>query len=177
MRSSRRGVLPLATLAALAILAAGCGRSAASGAPGSTASRTPSLTTTPAQPTSAAPPAAADPCILVSKMDAETLAGTTLQDAVKIDQTCTYTAPPSGPTAQVQIFVGDGAKKFLDTDRQLNHTFTQLSGIGDEAWIEPGVVFINKSGQWVCIVLVRLDDPAVYRTKFEALARAVAGRM
>jgi len=110
-------------------------------------------------------------------MDAETLAGTALQDAVKIDQTCTYTAPPTGPTAQVQIFVGDGAKKFLDTDRQLNHTFTQLSGIGDEAWIEPGVVFVNKSGLWVCIVLVRLDDPAVYRTKFEALARAVAGRM
>src|SRR5262245_51306420 len=126
MRSSRRGILPLATLAALAVLAiAGCGKStpSAAGGPGPT----PPPTTTAAQPTTPpALPAALDPCVLVSKMDAETLADTPLQDAVKARETCTYTGPPNGPTAQVQIFIGDGAKKFLDTDRLLKHDFVQL---------------------------------------------------
>jgi hypothetical protein len=113
----------------------------------------------------------------VSKADAEILAGTPMQDAVRVRETCTYTGPPTGPTAQVEIFLGDGAKKFLDADRQLKHDFVPLSGIGDEAWVEPGVVFFNKAGLWVSIRLVRLEDQAVYGPRLEALARAVAGRM
>ena len=61
-----------------------------------------------------------DPCKVVSKADAEKLAGTKLQDGVLVegeDPSCTYCGDPNGPTAQVEVFLNDGAKKYLDIDR------------------------------------------------------------
>lgn len=118
-----------------------------------------------------------DPCALVTKADAEKLAATPLEDKVQVAQTCSYTGPVSGPTAQVEVYVGDGAKKMLDIDRDLGHAFTSLSGIGAEAHLEDGAVFFLHSGVWVAIQLVRLDDPAVFRKPLEEAARTAAGRM
>lgn len=130
--------------------------------------------TAPAEPTVAALP---DPCVLLPQADAEKLAATPLNPAHKVRDTCTYTGPITGPTAQVEIYVGDGAKKYLDIDRQLEHEFTELSGIGDEAHLEDGTVFFFKNGVWVGIRLVRLVDAATTRKPMEAAARAAAGRM
>ncbi|WP_433532302.1 hypothetical protein ACQPYA_09830 [Micromonospora sp. CA-263727] len=124
-----------------------------------------------------ADPPKVDACALVAKQEAEKLAGTALEDAVSGGESCSYTGPVSGPLAQVEIYVGDGAKKILDIDRDLDHKFETLSGIGDEAYLEDGAVFVNASGVWVAIRLVRLDDPATYNKRLTDLARTVAGRL
>jgi hypothetical protein len=152
-------------LAAVAVLAA-CGgsshHSSSVAAPAVTdaAPATDAPTTTTAAP--AAPP---DPCKLVSQSQAAALVQTPVQAAVEAgsppDQLCQYTASPNGPVAQVEIFVGDGAKKSLDIDRDnLHHTFTTLSGIGDEAYLEADNVFFRKNETWVQVNVVDLDTPA-----------------
>ncbi|MEV0805294.1 hypothetical protein [Micromonospora sp. NPDC050200] len=118
-----------------------------------------------------------DACSLVSKQEAEKVAGTPLEDPVAVRETCTYTGPVTGPTAQVEVFVGDGAKKFLDIERELGHELSSITGAGDEAYAEDGTVFVNKGGVWVSIRLVRTDDPARYRKPLADLARTVAGRL
>jgi hypothetical protein len=157
-----------------AALAGGCGDSGETQKP-PTATTT---TTSAASPEVDEPPAALpDPCALITKADAEKLASTPLQEAVPVRETCSYTGPVSGPTAQVEVYIGDGAKKMLDVDRDLAHTFTPLPGIGDEAHLEDGAVFFRKGVVWVAIRLVRLDDPAVFRKPLEDAARTAAGRM
>ncbi|NUT21834.1 MAG: hypothetical protein HOV77_21885 [Hamadaea sp.] len=118
-----------------------------------------------------------DPCKLLTKADAEKLTRTPLDDAVAVLETCTYTGPVTGPTAQVEIYVGDGAKKMLDVDRDLQHAFTPVTGAGDEAYLEDGVVFVRKGETWVAIRLVLLNDPAANRIPLENAARTVAGRL
>lgn len=83
----------------------------------------------------------------------------------------------TGPTAQVEVFVGDGAKKFLDTDRDtLGHAFTSVPGIGDEAYEEENVIFFNKGGTWVSIRLTLLNDPVLNKVPLETAAKTAAGR-
>ncbi|MEV0267986.1 hypothetical protein AB0H43_04350 [Hamadaea sp. NPDC050747] len=118
-----------------------------------------------------------DPCKLLPKADAEKLARTPLDAAVASEGSCTYTGPVTGPTAQVEIYVGDGAKKMLDIDRDLQHAFTPVAGAGDEAYLEDGAVFFRKGELWVAIRLVLLNDPAANRVPLETAARTVAGRL
>ena len=178
-----RPLSPLVPLTVLVLLALpGCNRSDSPGTASATSARPTAATQAPAAPeeTTAAPPraqAALDPCALVTRQDAEKLAGTPLDPAKPVRDTCTYTGPVEGPTAQVEVFVGDGAKKYLDIDRDLGHTLRPLPGIGDEAYAEDEAVFLHKSGRWVSIRLVRLNDPAENRKPFEELARKVADRI
>ena len=180
-RGPHRALVGLAVVAMAALF--GCGQSGGDDAPNArrdpvnatpagAATKKPTATPTPT-PT----PTAVDPCALVPEKDAEQLAGTPLDDPARIQETCTYTGPVTGPTAQVEVFVGPGAKKFLDIDRDLGHEFRPLEGIGDEAYAEDGVVFVHKSGTWVSIRLTLLDDPAKSRKPLEELARTVAGRI
>ncbi|MEU5903388.1 hypothetical protein ABZ780_03315 [Micromonospora sp. NPDC047467] len=186
----RRRVQLLAAAAAVSTLTAlgGCGMIGGKdddGTPAAGAGQSGAATPEgdPAAPPSAeAPPAAAkvDACALVTKGDAEKLAGTPLQDPLEKPEdrdSCTYTGPATGPTAQVEVYVGDGAKKFLDIDRELGHKLTPISGVGDESYAEDGTVFVSKGGVWVCVRLVRLEDPATYRAALETAARTVAGRL
>ncbi|MFY1691949.1 hypothetical protein [Plantactinospora sp. WMMB782] len=171
----------LVALTALALaLSAGCGRfgddppatdpGAAPPAVGGAAPGT--------GPTDAAPAAGPlDACALVSKAEAEKLAGTPLEDGVPVRETCTYTGPVTGPTAQVEVYVGDGAKKFLDIERELGHEIWPLPGVGDEAYAEDGAVFVQKGGRWVAVKLVLLADPKESREPLERVAGTVAGRM
>ncbi|MDX3234348.1 DUF3558 family protein [Streptomyces sp. ME03-5709C] len=142
----------------------------AEGAEGSSAA-------SPAQP-SASPTGgtAGDPCALVTRAEAEGLAGTALRAGEELSGTCTYTAPESGPTAQVEVFAGEQGKHYYDAERGLGHELKPLDGVGDEAWLEDGSVFLRVSGQWVAIRLVRNEEPSRFDKPLEELARTVAGR-
>ena len=168
---------------AFAITAAGCksDKKATGAAPGTTTSLAVGSTKTTAnQDTSTTAPANAalpDACTLVTKAEADALAGLTLQPASAVETTCTYTAPTSGPTAQVEVFVGDGAKNLYETDKTgLQHTFTAVPGVADECYEEDGAIFLQKAGTWVAIQRVSLDDPAASKVALENAAKAAAGR-
>lgn len=170
----RRPRLVCAVLVAAAVLAA-CGpaQNASGGASPSAAGSSPA---TQASPSPAALP---DPCVLVTQADAGTLTGTSMtagQEGNPANPSCTYGSATS-KTAQVQIFVGDGAKKTLDIDRQLGHAFTPVPNLGDEAYEENNAIFFRKGGVWVAIELVLLDDPAQNRTPLEQLAAKAVARM
>ncbi|GAB3845072.1 hypothetical protein GCM10029963_22870 [Micromonospora andamanensis] len=169
--------LKLAATAVVVAVLTACGGNAEPAA----APPPPNEVTDPAPPIEETEPSAeapqVDACALVTKADAEKLAGTPLEDPVPVRETCRYTGPVSGPVAQVEVYVGDGAKKILDVDRDLDHEFETLSGIGDEAYLEDGAVFVHAAGVWVAIRLVRLDDPARYHKPLTELARTVADRL
>ncbi len=181
-----RGALPaFAVLVALGL--SGCGPSSGDAAPSSggtapspevghqgAATTGVSKSETPATPAGSA---AVNPCVLVSQQEAEQLAGTSLNSPASAAEKCTYIAPPSGPTAQVEIFVGKTARDYLTAERGIGHELRPLSGIGDEAYIEDYAVFVNKAGSWVSIDLARNNDPAENRGPLEGLARTVAGRI
>jgi hypothetical protein len=155
---------------------AGCEASASSIAvAGSPTPGTPSATAT-----AAATLVAIDACQVVTRADAEALARTALnpgQPGNPVEPSCTYTGPVTGPVAQVQVFIGDGAKKTLDIDRALRHHFTRVTGIADEAVEEANAIFLRKGTLWVALELVRLNDPAANRLPLEKLARLVATRL
>jgi hypothetical protein len=151
---------------------------------------TPSAAPSAAAPSTAAPSSlgatpsgfgpAVDPCRLVTKEEAEQLAGTRLNAGVLIQgesPSCTYSGRVTGPLAQVEVYVGDGAKKILDIDRELHHTFATVQGIGDEAHEEDGAIFLRKAGRWVAIRVVLLEDPKLSREPLRRLARTVASRL
>lgn len=123
-----------------------------------------------------APPAEIDPCTLVTKKEADKLAGVTLAEPDGGSGMCTFATPTSGPTAQVEVYVGDGAKKYMEIDRELGHEFTTVDGVGDEAYAEDGVIFFVKGGTWVGIHVFKLSEGDT-ATPLKTLARTAAGRM
>jgi Protein of unknown function (DUF3558) len=184
----------------LAIVGLGLAVSACSGST-KTVTATVTVTTTvtatasaPASAVSAAPaaasgsevaslPPAIDPCSLLTQAEAETLAGVKLNPATEAGAAgtktlCQYTSDPNGPTAQVEIIVGDGAKKELDIDRgTLSHKFTTVPGIGDEADQEDDSIFIRKGNNWVDLNLVLLNDPSQNVQPMQVAAKEIAARM
>ncbi|MFJ1541280.1 hypothetical protein ACIODS_22270 [Micromonospora chalcea] len=178
-----RRLIVLALTATVLTAPAGCGGDDPPAAGGAA----PGVGTPVADPTGEAPAEpsaepvdaadAPDACTLVPKADAESLAGTPLDEPVVAGQSCTYTAPTSGPTAQVEAFVGEGAKKYLDIERQLGHEIRELSGVADEALLTYEAFFLRKGDLWVAVRLVRLNDPQENKAPLERLARTVAGRM
>lgn len=136
---------------------------------------------------SAADPAAVavDPCVLVTKAEADKLIGTTLQEGVEAGQgsdapSCTYSGDPNGPTAQVEVHTGAGAKKYYDLQRDaLAHQMTAESGIGDEAWIDKDdmSIFVRKGDAWFVIHLVSLDDIEKFIPGMKKAAATAAGRI
>ena len=123
---------------------------------------------------------AADPCKLVTDAEATALAGTALASGLKSgasdDMSCTWVGDPNGPTAQVELFVGLGAKKFLDVDRSLDHQFTTLPDVGDEAYLEDFTLFFRTGTRWNALRLTRLDDFAAYRQPMIDLAKKVVAQ-
>jgi hypothetical protein len=191
--NKRRGAALMAAGAALALLS-GCGSSSSGsgGIIGSLSSASPATGGT--APTGTAPssaagtsaaPAKLDACALLTKSEAEALAGTPLNDAVAAgpagsgDNTlCQFTGPTTGPTAQVEVFVGDGAKKQLDIDRDnLMHAFTDCAGIGDQCLQEDDNIFVEKNGTWASINLVLLNDPAMNVQPMQTAIKQVADRL
>jgi len=90
---------------------------------------------------------------------------------------CTYSGDPNGPTAQFEVFIGAGAKKFYDDDAiTLQHTFTDVTGTGDEAHEEDGALFFRKGDTWFALRLTSLDDWSKFKPGVEALAQDVAAK-
>jgi hypothetical protein len=122
-----------------------------------------------------------DPCALITSAEANAVTGVkTLPPEVAGDppSECIWATPTSGAVGQVQIDVGDGAKKAYDIDLTvLTHTFTPAAGVGDEAYAEDGAVFFRKGDTWVAIHIVRLDDSKLWMPKLVALAKTVATRV
>lgn len=132
----------------------------------------------------AAPSAAVDKpepkaCDLVTDQEAAALARLKLDPKQAGLESCTWTAPIGGPTGQVEVYVGDGAKKMLDIERQLGHELETLSGIGDEAYLDTQAneVFVHKAGTWVAVRLVLLNDPKENHQPLKDVIRLVAGRL
>ncbi|HEY5457379.1 MAG TPA: DUF3558 family protein [Acidothermaceae bacterium] len=192
-----RGVTPVVGLVGVAMAVSACAGSTKT-VPATvtvTATVTETATAPASAPSASAAPGSAassevaslppviDPCALLTQAEASTLAGVKLNAAVSAGAAgtktlCQYTSDPSGPTAQVEIIVGDGAKKELDIDRDtLGHTFTSVPGIGDEADQEDGNIFIRKGDNWVDINLVKLNDPAQNAQPMQTAAKIVASRL
>ena len=186
IRFSKGGAVGAAMLVALTLAACGGGGSSSSASAKTTpkqskqSSDSGSSTSTTSATKAAALP---DPCVLVSQAQAQTLVVPTLPAGEKsgsgADTMCQYTSDPNGPTAQVSVFVGDGAKKALDIDKNsLQHDFTQPTGIGDEAWLESGNIFFRKGTTWAEISVVDLDDPPEQvQTALTTLATSVAPKL
>jgi hypothetical protein len=150
------------------------GGSVAAGATTTTKAGSTTTTVKAASTSTAKKAANPDPCTLVSKTQAEDLAGTALEVGITSgqaeDQSCTYPGVSSGPTAQVELFVGDGAKKYLEVDRSLQHDISPVAGLGDEAYVEEFTVFARKGQKWIALRLVRLNDFEPYRQPMLDLA-------
>ncbi len=164
----------------LVVALAACGSSAKETA--ATTTTSPTTTANVATTTTAVAVADLDACQLVTKAKAEAMMGTKLQEGVPVNNsdgtTCTYSGDPSGPTAQVEVYVGDGAKKFYDDDNDvLHHPFTDVPDIGDEAHQEEYTLFFRKGTIWVVLHLVSLDDTSTFTERLQTLAKDVAAQM
>ena len=180
---ARRAVVVSVTMASALLFVAGCGSSSK----GSGALATASVAA-PSSGVSSAPvvKAAAQPgaCSLLTPAEAEAAAGTPLVPPVAAggsaghETLCQFIGPTTGPTVQLEVYVGDGAKKQLDIERvELKHTFTTLPGIGDQCVQEQGWIFVEKDGIWASLRLVRLDDPSLHVIPLQTAAKALAGRL
>ena len=192
-RTPRSELGTVAVLVVLAVLAAGCA-SAGSG-PG-TSSPTHAGATNPATasvaksalpstPASASAVAAIpDSCILLTRADARALiAGAALDPGVDVASTdpvaysssCTYNAPPTAPSGQVEIFVTRDVPNALTIDRSIQRKFRTVRGIGDQTIEEPdnSNIFIRKGAVWVYLTIPFGANPAT----LERGARLIASRM
>lgn len=135
-----------------------------------------------ASPTTAA--AIPDSCLLLTRADARALiAGAALDPGVDVASTdpvaysssCTYNAPPTAPSGQVEIFVTRDVPNALTIDRSIKRTFRTVPGIGDETIEEPdnGNIFVRKGDVWVYLTIPFGASPAT----LERGARLLASRM
>jgi hypothetical protein len=120
-----------------------------------------------------------DACTVLTQSESETLIGTKLTAPIRASNpdvsSCTYPGDPNGPTAQVEIYIGDGAKQQLAIDKdKLKHPFTQPTGLGDEAWQEDEMIWARTSSTWISIRVVSLDDASQFTTPLQtAMAEAL----
>lgn len=126
--------------------------------------------------------ASLDACTILTREDAETLIGTALTDPLQAAtsdvSSCTYPGDPNGPTAQVEIYIGPGAEKQLEIERDtLEHPFTEPAGIGDEAWQEDFQIFARTGETWVSIRLVVLEDAAPYVVPLQSAITVALSRL
>ncbi|MDZ4826466.1 MAG: hypothetical protein SGJ13_08375 [Actinomycetota bacterium] len=88
-----------------------------------------------------------DPCSLITQAEADALAGMALQEPILTQ---------------------------ADTS---SCTFTEVEGLGDEAYLEDFTIFFRNGETWVALRLVLLEDPAAYNEPLTNLAKTMAGRM
>jgi len=161
-----------------------CGSSSKKATPQTTVPPTTTVAPPPttAPETASLPPAVPQACTLVTKPEAETVMGTKLADGTPVANpdinSCTYAGDPSGPTAQFEVYASPGAKKFYDDDHDvLQHTLTDVPGLGDEAHEEDFNIFFRKGTTWVALRVTSLDDWSTFKPRAEALAKQVAAKL
>ena len=100
-----------------------------------------------------------------------------VQRPERAEQLCTFATPTTGTLGQLEVYVGDGAKKFFDIDRvDLEHDFRRVPGVGDEAWVEEGAIFFRSRGVWFGLRLTTLDS-VDHAQDLAELATTVLGRL
>ncbi len=172
--------LPKIALSIVAVVALGaCGSSSKNAQAPATTQPAETTAATEATTTATTTPAKLDSCALVPLAQAEALIGTTLQTGMHVSTTdvdsCTYPGVPTGPTAQVEVFIGAGAKTYYDDDNNvLHHTFTNVPGLGDESHEEGYTIFFRKGTIWVALRLTSLDDWSTFKARAESLAKNLA---
>jgi hypothetical protein len=143
-----------------------------SGAPSAASART----------ASASADALPDACALLTKAEAEKLAGVHMQapdDTVARDPatdigSCTYDAVVTGPSGQVSVFVQHGMPHALGVDRAIHHKFRTVPGIADQTLEEPEnqSIFIRKGQTWIYV-----EASNTTAATLERAARLVAARL
>lgn len=130
-------------------------------------------------------PEHADACEVLERTEAQAVVARRLMAAapagVEFGKAtyCTYAGYPDDPgVGQVEVFIGDGAEKALQIDRDtLKHDFRRIDGLGDECWAEDGQVFFRAGSTWVTIRVVLLEEDPEKAGRLEAAARIVLGRL
>jgi hypothetical protein len=117
------------------------------------------------------------PCKLLTRSEAQTLAGIKLEPPVAAATSCTYNPYPTGPVAQVFIFVDTSLPITLQIDRKLHHTFRRLSRLGDQALEEPGYVFVRKGSVWITLKVLAPDLWPGPRSRLERAAAIAISRV
>jgi len=126
-----------------------------------------------------------DACSLLTQAQANAVASTPLQKGTGAGQTssggfsmCQWIGQDGGPTAELEVYVGDGAKQQLHIDRDnLGHQMTSVPGVADQCLQEDGYIFIEKNNLWVSIHLVRLNDAAENVKPMQTGAKLVAAKL
>jgi hypothetical protein len=187
---ARRAAVSLTgTAVAALLLVSGCGSSGKStGAAAASSKESAIASAVGGSPSSAAASTAAalpQACSLLTPAEAAAAASTPLMPPVAagasgtgLNTLCQFTGPTTGPTAQIEVYVGDGAKKQLDIERvTLKHTFTTVAGVGDQCVQEDNWIFVEKNGVWASIHLVRLNDPSQNVMPLQTAIKELAARL
>jgi hypothetical protein len=97
-------------------------------------------------------------CGLVSLDEAVALAGTPLELLGEYTESCTYAGLPGGPTASVEIYIGDSAQGVLGVDNR-DGQLPVVPDLGDEAYLKSSgdIIYFQQSGVWVVIRVNRYD--------------------
>jgi hypothetical protein len=123
-----------------------------------------------------------DPCSLVTREEAEAIVRASLLEPrannVGSDRpSCTYGADPAGTTAQVQVFVGEGADSLIATHRRLGGDLIEVEELGEGAFLRHSTLHFHPSGIPVVLSVVRLVDAKTLHPAMIGAARTIAQRM
>jgi hypothetical protein len=165
MTSIRRLTLVAAGVAALVGTTAGCSSSSHPATRSTTRPSAAQASEAPVSPRApASTPAVAtaipDACTLLTRAEAEAVAGVKLgagedTKAAGSDNvaSCTYNAPTTGPSGSITVFAQLDKPDALTTDQSLGHKFLTVTGVGDQALQEvlPSTIFFRKGKLWVSI--------------------------
>jgi hypothetical protein len=178
--------LLLPTLAAAAALITAC--SSGSTAGHGSADNTASAASPPPPPAStstsvpAQPAALPNACALITRAEAQRLAGVKLNKAQYTPPTagdatgiCGYDAPVTGSSGSVQIFVQHDIPRALQIDKAIHHKFRVVAGIGDQTLEEPenASIFTRKGDVWVYLSVPYGTTPQ----KLENAAHMIAAHL
>lgn len=188
LRRPARALLGTVTAVLLAATIAACSREGQEPPPAAGATGSPVVPVVSPTAVPATPPgptidlAAIDPCELVTKAEAEAILGLGVDDPHRNDlpetRSCTYYAPPTGPVGKVDVFVGQGAENVLNFNRDLlNHDFTEVADVADEAYEKPYEFYFRKADVWVVIAVVRIVPAEEIQDRLEKAARTAATRV
>jgi hypothetical protein len=117
-------------------------------------------------------------CKLLTRAEAQVLAAVKLLPPVASPTSCTYNGLPTGPVAQVSVYVDSSLPRTLRIDRELGHKIWRVPGLGDQAFGEEWNIFVRKGKIWLTIHLVRTEawGPSSQK-RLERAARTAISRV
>jgi hypothetical protein len=119
-------------------------------------------------------------CSLLTRAEAQVLAGVKLQRPNDLGRGlgCMYTGYPTGPVAQVELYVDSSLPRTLQIDRAvLHHAFWKVPRLGDQALEEQGYIFVRKGSVWITLHVISPDVWPGPRKRLERAARIAISRV